>query len=156
HALDLAQTLPFDGGETCVHAIATAPSFSRLRWLRLMGYGMTDEGVRALARSTELVSLNHLDIGQSRVSSDSMHALANAAVLGRTLKSLNLLGAKLDNDGVITLLSSTRLMAIERIDVSQNLLTDDIVTGLLNAPLVPQLKVLYLKQRGIHAATRKQ
>jgi hypothetical protein len=155
HALDLAQTLPEDDG-TCIKALAESPSFSKLRWLRLMDVRMTDEGVRALAESRTLVSLDHLDIGQSRVTGRSMSDLAKPAVFGRTLRSLNLLGAELDNDGAIALLSSTELVALERVDVSQNSLTDEIASSLLNAPLVPRLKVLYLKQRGIHAATRKQ
>lgn len=159
-------------GEDDVALIATDPRFAGLTNLGLHGNDLPDRAVEMIARSTILSRLTDLDISANRTTSAALQALADSpladrltslelrqyawrdSALGRRaadllarfrgLKSVDLRGQRIGDDGAAVLARSPLLSSLRTLRLSENALSLQGVTELLSSAHLTGLEVLVL------------
>jgi uncharacterized protein (TIGR02996 family) len=102
-----------------IQQVAQCPSLDRLRTLDLCGNGIGDEGVRALATSSNLARLTTLNLRANGITSDGARALAGTRSLAN-LAALELSYNNIHADGFRQFVVSPHLPQLNAVHVDGN------------------------------------
>jgi uncharacterized protein (TIGR02996 family) len=84
-----------------------------------------DDGVRAIARSPNLVNLTKVHLGHHEITDDAIEALAASECLPR-LRGLRFAANQLGDRGALALLRSTTLVGLEEIYCGESPISEDV------------------------------
>jgi Ran GTPase-activating protein (RanGAP) involved in mRNA processing and transport len=147
--LDLSCTYPEEQG--CA-ALAHAP-VTNLEQLEMHHAEINDAGVEALAKSSMLSALTHLNLASNDITDRGLMALSNSPAWtgARKLAALQLHHNKIGDEGVIALASSPMVYGLRTLSLSANRVGDAGMRAIAESPLLTNLEELRIAGNPISA-----
>jgi uncharacterized protein (TIGR02996 family) len=150
--LEALHTMGGGISEAGLAAVVRSPRLLRLRTLWLGGCGLSGErGIRPLANSRRLGSLNHLSLHNNTIGDEGVRALAGSPNC-RLLAALDLTRCDAWPAGAAALASSPHLAGLLGLNLQRNGITDAGALALANSAHLGRLEVLAVSDNALSKA----
>ncbi|QJX01341.1 hypothetical protein FTUN_8985 (plasmid) [Frigoriglobus tundricola] len=136
------ETIGFVGwdGDRIASVMATSPNLNGLQTLDLLDCNVGPAGATAIFRSKHLRSLRQLDLSGNPIGPAGVAAVGESSL--RALKTLRLLSTGIGDAGAHALSKgAAALPSLRRLDVSDNPLSLDAISAILNSPALARVTV---------------